>query len=152
MSSPTTVAVARNDSAWHAYLDNIVNVSATWTATLQVTRCACFVRACDIAAHIVWPQRCPIAAVSVTYCEMHHQMYLKHTSPPRRHRLLLLQESFMLVEPDMRKYGCDYFAFGSDRLPLDASKGGLTGYPPYIWGINRYGCARMCAHTGTSHA
>ena len=58
----------------------------------------------------------------------------------------------MLVEPDMRKYGCDYFAYGSDRLPLDASKGGLTGFPPYIWGINRYGCARMCAHTGTSHA
>jgi len=66
---------------WHAYLDNIVNMSSTWTATLRA--------------------------------------------------------SFMLVEPSMREYGCDYFAYGSDRLPFDGSKGALKGYPPYLWGINR---------------
>ena len=48
-----------------------------------------------------------------------------------------LRASFMLVEPDLRQYGCDYLAYSSQRLPMDESKGKLTGYPPYLWGINR---------------
>ena len=77
---------------------------------------------------------------------------------PRTHRrhvtiALSSQASFMLIEPDLRRFGCDYFAFGSDRLPFDGSKGQISGYPPYTWGINRCGCEPAAsAQIGTSHA